>query len=255
MPRVAVIGSCITRDVWPIVGEAPPQDLLYISRTGLASLLAPPLNGVVVDQDAPASLGASTHRAMVADLHKTALTQLVAHRPTHLIFDFIDERFDLLAVQGTLVTHSWELEVSGYARQAPFKDAHVICRTSAACDLLWRLALRQLVDVLDMTPLGEAQLILHETQWASRYLDGAGDRKAFGDVEIFGGKLAAIADYNALLSLQQDAFAAALPRARRVSAPADLQLADTGHRWGLSPFHYIEDYYQDVWRQFQALGI
>ena len=64
MPRVAIIGSCITRDVWPIVGEAPPQDLLYISRTSLASLFAPPLNGVVVSEDPPASLGVSTHRAM-----------------------------------------------------------------------------------------------------------------------------------------------------------------------------------------------
>ena len=255
MPRVAIIGSCITRDVWPIVGEAPPQDLLYISRTSLASLFAPPLNGVVVSEDPPASLGISTHRAMVADIRKTALAQLVAYRPTHLIFDFIDERFDLLAAQGTLVTHSWELDASGYHRQAPFNDAHAISRTSAACDLLWRQALRQMVDVLDMTPLGEAQLILHETQWASHYLDEAGGRQAFGDVEIFGGKLAAIADYNAILSQQQDAFSAALPRARRVCAPRPLQLADVRHRWGLSPFHYIEDYYRAVWREFQALGI
>lgn len=255
MPRVAVIGSCITRDVWPIVGEAPPQDLLYISRTSLASLLAPPINGVVVDQAPPAGLGPSTYRAMVADLRKTALAQLVAHRPTHLIFDFIDERFDLLAVQNTLVTHSWELEVSGYRRQAAFSDAHAVARTSQACDLLWRQALRQLADILEMTPLAEARIILHETRWASHYLDEAGERRAFGDIEIFGSKRAAIADYNAILDQHQAAFAAALPRARRVAAPSDLQLADMRHRWGLSPFHYVEDYYGDVWRQLQALGV
>lgn len=48
--------------------------------------------------------------------------------------------------------------------------------------------------------------------------------KSAGDVEIFGGKLAAIADYNAILSQQQDAFSAALPRARRVCAPGPLNL-------------------------------
>ena len=37
MARVAIIGSCITRDLWPILGEAP-ADLLYISRTSLPSL-------------------------------------------------------------------------------------------------------------------------------------------------------------------------------------------------------------------------
>ena len=48
---------------------------------------------------------------------------------------------------------------------------------------------------------------------------------------------------------------AALPQAVRVAAPTALQLADSRHRWGLSPFHYVEDYYRDIWRQLQALGV
>lgn len=255
MSRVAIIGSCITRDVWPIVGEAPPEDLLYISRTSLPSLFAPPLKGVKISEDLPEGLGASTHRAMVADLHKTALAALVAHRPTHIIFDFIDERLDLLAVQDTLVTHSWELEVGGYLKQPAFQDAHTICRTSPACDLLWREGLDQMAGVLTMTPLADARLIVHETQWATQYLDETGARRPFGEVEIFGGKRAVIDDYNAVLSRHQAAFADAAPNAARVSAPSALHLADCAHRWGLSPFHYVEDYYRDVWRQFQALGV
>ena len=41
MPKVAIIGSCITRDLWPIRGET--AELLYVSRTSLPSLMAPPL--------------------------------------------------------------------------------------------------------------------------------------------------------------------------------------------------------------------
>ena len=238
------------------MGEAQPQDLLYICRTSLASLFAPPLHDVETSQDLPPELGAFPHRAMVADLHKTALGELIAHQPTHIIFDFIDERLDLLAVQETLVTHSWELEVSGYLGQPAFKDAHTIARTSAACELLWRQGLREMAALIDSTPLADAHLILHQAQWATRYRDETAQTRDFAsEVEIFTGKSATIADHNAVLENYEAAFLELLPRAARVAAPPALRLADASHRWGLSPFHYVEDYYREVWRQFQALGI
>lgn len=256
MSRVAVVGSCITRDLWPIVGQAPPQDLLYISRTSLASLFARPLGGVRIAEELPEELAAFPHRAMVCDLRKTALGALVAHRPTHIIFDFIDERLDLLAAGGTVVTHSWELDVSGYLAQAPFSGARTIRRTSAGCELLWRRGLAELSAFIAATPLADARLILHRAHWAERYLDEAGQPQAFEpEVEIFTGKTARIADQNAMLDAYQGAFQEALPQATNVAASPDLILADAQHRWGLSPFHYVEDYYRDVRGQLRALGI
>ena len=245
----------MTRDVWPIVGEAPPQDLLYISRTSLPSLFAAPVRGVDLSENLPPELAAFPHRSMVADLHKSALATLVAHRPTHIIFDFIDERLDLLAVQDTIATHSWELDVSGYLGQPALAGARSIPRASPAVDLIWRQGLDQMAALLRMTPLSDATLILHEAQWAREYLDETGARRAFGEVEIFTGKPAAIADYNAILARHQAAFAAAAPQAIRIAAPPALHLADVGHRWGLSPFHYVEDYYREIWGQLQALGV
>ena len=55
MSKVAIVGSCITRDLWPIVG-AEPSDLLYISRTSLPSLFARPLEGVETAQEPPPGL-------------------------------------------------------------------------------------------------------------------------------------------------------------------------------------------------------
>src|SRR6266481_212201 len=121
MSRIAIVGSCITRDLWRFRGGTSPSgpaDLLYISRTSLPSLFATPVKGFRAAVRPPGGLRPQPHRALVADLSKTALARLVAFRPTHLIFDFIDERFDLLSVDGTLVTDSWELDASGYRRQA-----------------------------------------------------------------------------------------------------------------------------------------
>lgn len=254
MARVAIIGSCITRDLWPILGEAP-GDLLYVSRTSLPSLFARPLAGIEIPDDPPPSLGRHQNNAVRADLRKSSLAALVAHRPTHLIFDFIDERFDLLATRDTLVTRSWELEASCYLAQPGFSPARIVPRESAECDRLWREACVEMAAFLSQTPLREAEIILHASQWAGQYMDPAGGTRAFDpEVMIFEGRLGALEAHNALLRRYQDSFAA-LTGALRVQANPELVLGDVGHRWGLSPFHYVEAYYRDVWRQLQALGI
>ena len=255
MSKVAIIGSCITRDLWPIVG-AEPSDLLYISRTSLPSLFARPLEGVETAQEPPHGLGVFTHRAMVNDLKKRALAALVAYQPTHIIFDFIDERLDLLCVGGTIVTHSWELDVSGYLAQPAFEGAATISRTSSACDLLWLQSADEMAAFIQSTPLRNAALIVHEAQWAQRYRDDSDEILDFADeVEIFQGKPAVIAEHNAMLDFYQPAFRARLPQAVSVAAPPELHLANARHRWGLSPFHYVDDYYREVWSGLKALGI
>jgi hypothetical protein len=254
LSRVAIVGSCITRDLWPILGEAP-GDLLYISRTSLPSLFSTPIRGLDLQDDLPNGLKRHQHNAVVADLRKTALAALVAYRPSHIIFDFIDERFDLLAAPGGLVTQSWELETSGYLAQPPFAGVRAVARTSAACERLWTQALDELCDFLQATPLREARLILHQSQWAQRYRDDAGQMQDFDPVlPIFDGRPARVADHNALLDRYQDRFAAATG-AERVNAGPNLQVGDAGHRWGLSPFHYVTGYYAEIRRQLDRLGV
>lgn len=256
MSRIAIVGSCITRDLWPIVGEAPPEELLYISRTSLPSLVAPPLLGLDWGRERPASLGPFSHRAMIEDLRKTALSRLVAFRPTHIIFDFIDERVDLLAIGDAVVTHSWELEASGYMAESQLREAQRICRTSPGCSLLWRRALSELAALIHSTALASAQLILHEARWATRLQDEARGIEAFQpSVEIFGDRRGLITEHNALLQSYEAAFQKKFPTARTVSAPPSLRVADAHHQWGLSPFHYIPEYYKAVLPQLHAMGV
>ena len=253
--RVAIIGSCITRDLWPILGEAP-RDLLYVSRTSLPSLFSGPVSEVAVAGEPPAPLKRHQHNALSADLTKTALAALVAHAPSHIIFDFIDERFDLMLVRGALVTRSWELEASGYLAQTVFEGARDVPRLSAGCDRLWSDAADELADLLAATPLRDATLILHEARWAAHYLDADGATAAFdAEIEILPGRAARAADHNALLDRYQAGMAARLPGLARVSVPPELRMASVGHRWGLSPFHYVDAYYAEVWRQLAALGV
>lgn len=253
MSRVAIVGSCITRDLWPIRGDGV-EGLLYVSRTSLPSLFSTPVAGFKPKPRPPNGLTLYQHRAVLSDLTKDALAALVAHRPTHVIFDFIDERFDLMSVDGSLITRSWELTESGYLAAPALKRARPIRRLSDACERLWLDAAGELAAFIRATPLKDATLILHEARWAERHLDASGVERPLENVEVLPGEAAEIGDHNALLARYEAAFTGLTPKLARVAAPAQ-RLADVGHRWGLSPFHYVDDYYAEIWRQLRALGV
>jgi hypothetical protein len=252
MARVAIIGSCITRDLWPIRGDGN-EDLVYVSRTSLPSLFSPPVRGFRPGPQ-PAALRRHQHAAVVADLDKSGLRRLVDFAPTHVIFDFIDERFDLLAVGGSLATCSWELTESGYLGHPALDGARRIPRLSAACERLWRRGAEEMAAFVRATPLSGARLVLHVARWAAERQDAAGARRPLRDVEILAGEPAEIGRHNALLERYEGYFQSLMPPMDRVDA-AGFRVADETHQWGLSPFHYVPDYYAEVRRQLAALGV
>ncbi len=253
MSRVAIVGSCITRDVWRFRG-APVADLHYISRTSLPSLFADPVAGFRPAAKPPGGLKPQPHRALVADLTKTALAGLVAFAPTHVIFDFIDERFDLLATNTSLVTHSWELEASGYLKLPALRGARPVPRLSAAAERLWLEAAGEFAALIRATPLRDARLILHEARWAQDHRGPDGADVPLNGVEILPGSPADIGEQNALLTRYEAAFTDLLPGMARVAAPRNRH-ADKAHEWGLSPFHYERVYYAEILRQLADLGV
>lgn len=253
MSRVAIVGSCITRDLWPVRGDAL-ENVLYVSRTSLPSLFSPPVAGFRPAARPPEPLRNHQHKALVADLTKTALARLVAFRPTHLIFDFIDERFDLLSVGGALATRSWELEASGYLAQRALKRARRIARLSPACEQLWLDGAAEFAAFIRATPLRHAQLILHSARWATESRGKDGALRPVADVEVLPGEPADVARQNALLTRYEAAFTELMPPMNRVEAPSE-RIADEAHQWGLSPFHYVPAYYRAIWSQLEALGV
>lgn len=253
MIRIAIVGSCVTRDLWPIRGGGA-ELLLYVSRTSFPTLLSAPVEGFHPAPNPPGDLRLHEHRALVADLRKTALHRLITYRPTHLIFDFIDERFDLLAAGGGLALNSGEMVRSGYLAQSAFSERRLIPRLSDTCERLWLEAASEFAAVVRATPLREAKLILHSARWATRQRAPDGGLRPIEGVEIVGGQPAEIAPYNAVLERQEAAFTALMPPMAKVDAGA-WRLADSAHQWGLSPFHYVPEYYDEVRRQLVGLGL
>lgn len=255
-PRVAMIGSCVTRDIWslPMFTPADRKALFVLARTSLASLFTAPHGDFSPPDPLPPGLSRFEIRMIGYDLRKTGLAELVAHQPTHLILDVIDERFDLLARDETVATYSWDLELLG-APQGELADYRRIPRRSDAAHALWRRGLAELAGFL-ARELPDTQVILHEARCATERLDLEGRRGPMPEAWPFWpGHAWSIADQNAAFDAYLGELRAAFPQALRLRAPDELTLADDGHRWGLAPFHYVEDYYRWIWRELEALGL
>lgn len=248
--RVAILGSCVTRDLWRMAG-APAEGLLYVSRTRLPSLFAARPAGLALPADAPPGLRPNPAKALRADLSKTGLDALIRFRPDLVILDYIDERFDLLAGAGGIVTASWELATSGWDALPPLPDLNRIDALGEADATLWRRSLDALATLFAPGgALSGARVVLHEAAWAGALRDASGRVEALEpDLEITPGRRAPRVAHNARLGRMHAATRAAIPGLTVVRAPDPLVLADPGHVWGLSPFHYVSDYYAEVWRQ------
>lgn len=246
-PRIAVLGSCVTRDVWWILDRPPSQPELFVGRTSLAS--ASLAEGCANVLDPLADLEPQTchgfARAMVmTEFGKTAFDQIAAAKPDTIVLDFIDERFDLLDCDGVLVTESLELIESGMMAQPALAQARRIPRFSDEAWSLWAAGLLRLRRAFDEARLLPSRIVLHACLWADE-VEAATGRHAYPDrCEIMLGRPTSRAANNDLLRRMHDAFAACFPEAVVIEPPADLRVADAAHRWGFSPFHFIPQYYQ-----------
>ena len=248
--RVAILGSCVSRDLWRMAG-APAGDLLYISRTRLPSLFGARPKGLVLPEGPPPGLRPNPARALRTDLSKTGLDALVWFRPDLVLLDYIDERFDLLVGAGGVVTASWELETAGWDALPPLMTLRRLDALGDADATLWRRGLDALATLFAPGgALSGARVVLHEAAWAGALRDASGRVEALEpDLEITPGRRAPWAAHNARLARMHAATRAAIPRLEIVKAPDSLIFSDPDHVWGLSPFHYVPDYYAEVWRQ------
>ena len=248
--RVAIIGSCVSRDLWRMAG-APADELLYICRTRLPSLFGARPAGLILPEGAAPNLRPNPARALRTDLSKTGLDEIIRFRPDIVLLDFIDERFDLLVGDGAVVTASWELETSGWDALPPLMPLRRLDALGDADATLWRRSLDALATLFTPgAPLSGARPVLHAAAWAGALRDASGRTEALEpDLEITPGRRASRAAHNARLARMHALTRAAIPGLEVVKAPDSLVFSDPDHVWGLSPFHYVGDYYAEIWRQ------
>ncbi|MGF7022919.1 DUF6270 domain-containing protein [Brachybacterium tyrofermentans] len=237
--RVAIYGSCVARDAVDLAGGDALDVSVYVARQSLisaghdASALFP--EGARVES-------AFQRRMMESDFAGDLSERLdsVVSTTDLLLWDLTDERHGVhVFADGTVVTRSIDvlgvpevLEVVDGARHIPFgSDEHFD---------LWATRAEQFRDHLRGSGMFDRTIVL-QIPWALVTSDGRGTPWSMGTRAIDANE-AYRRYYDHLRDLGFTIFE---------MQPLGV-LADPEHRWGLAPFHYTQDVYEEIVAQVLA---
>lgn len=172
---------------------------------------------------------------IIRDFNKSFLQEIKFKKESVVIIDFIDERFDLLKVDDSYVTRSNEFvngkldETYAFERISRFQEeTHVLWEKSCL------VFLEQLLSIISVE-----NIIIHEAYWTEKYIDKNNNLINFPDLKI-------IRTNNEVLQRYYGFVKSRFPHIACVSAE---RIGSANHKWGLSPVHYTEKYYMDIYSQ------
>jgi len=225
-PRIFIIGSCVSRDVFRLPHTAIIAD--YVARSSLASAfdhLPWEADWAVVE----ASIASPFQRRLVTiDLQKRLPSLLRETDYDLILLDFIDERFNLIELNGQVATLSNELSVTNLHKTSP---ATKVEPTDPQRHEKWRYGLSQLLEIAGHRGV---PVFLNKVLWATH--DNLGN--AFDPSSIQHG--------NALL---EKLYSEVPDEVRVISHSPETLVGDVDHVWGRSPFHYSRAVYETVLKE------
>jgi hypothetical protein len=225
-PTYSLIGCCVTRDAAELGRDPLPRPVHFVSRTRVQSLVSTPSP---IDPDEIKLDSAFQRRTIVEDHRKTALAPLegIDHP---IVIDLIDERWPLGDTGSGLVTSTMYFRNAGLDKSAGFTPVRNDYELED--DGPFATAVKELVARLPRVPV-----LVHRAFWASHTTAG----EPVSDLKITRRNNAWLE--RAYAMLEAALGDRALPP---VEVDGALRVADPEHRWGLGPYHYIDEYYTEL---------
>lgn len=229
--RFGIFGSCVSRD---IISEQRTPDIIvsyYIARSTIRSALSPSCREIA--SRFAQEVGTNFEdRSFLADLRKTTFQKIQQSSADAVIVDLIDERHATWTDGTHILSDSKGFKsslgkIDGWER----KSAASTHRETVKKAPVWALSLKQ--------ALPDTPIVLHRALWATN-TDAPADQ---------------VNKANAFLSELYDIIEDNIPDIHPVQVGSEYLLSDLDHIWGEAPYHYIPEYYDEIWRQIVALGL
>ena len=240
--KIAIFGSCVTRDLFEDPALRPAM-AHYASRSSVISVVADP---VPLAEEEVTLDSAYQKRAVLADFHKTFFPDIEALAPDWAVIDLVDERFNVLRTDGSFVTESSAFSSAGLAASGRFRFQPVRRLTGEAEQLFEEAAVAFVRRLTEIVPA--ERVILHRGLWLTRFRRGDA-------VEDFPEpRLGYARQNNASLEREYDVLASLLgPAAHAIGPDPARNLADFEHKWALEPFHYEQAYNEQAIARIREL--
>lgn len=239
--QVVIYGSYVSRDVFNFPEADAFEITKYYARSSLASLYSP-----VVKEDAYSDNLASSfqQRLVRTDLKKHFVEEIGMLGYDLLLLDLIDERFDLFVFDdGAICTLSNELVTAGF--DPANNKGRVVKSGSDEFYALWERGWENFLAHLKMLDLAQ-RLFVHKTFWS--FHDAQGN-----DYRAHSAK--SVQNANAFLERLYRRIERDLPPTQFIEADRNYGVGAVEHRWGRSPFRFIDEYYKDLAAVLQKTAV
>lgn len=198
-------------------------------RSSCASAMSKPVPLSGVNLDAVSST--FKQQTIINDFQKKLLVDLETTEFDVLLIDFIDERFALkIYEEGRIVTASAELQETGSVTL----DNSLVYVGDEKRFSLWHEAWDKFMDFCDRHGIRD-KIVLNCVYWADHMENGEPVSHVTQNY---------IARNNAFLDRIYEVVKEDIPESRCICYSDGLIVANSKHRWGISPFHYIDDVYE-----------
>ena len=233
--RILILGSCVSRDILNFDDAAQFKLVDYYARSSLASLGSNPSN---VNDDDLLRITSPFQRRMVArDIQKSFYCDALQSKEFDvLLIDLVDERFDIFEMApDSFVTLSSELFSSGLVATSQRDSENWIVSGSDRHRRLWVEGMERLFSELKILELTD-RVVINRVFWADSLEDGSPLPAPFST--------AVIKQANIHLGWMYEQLERFLAPNKWLYFPGAVLRANPQHQWGVSPFHYCEEYYR-----------
>lgn len=228
--KVAVFGSCVSRDAFAMYPVEGIEVAEYMARSSLASafqLQSAPKEWL----DRLMRIESTFQRRMVdIDMSKRAADILLKSEADVVLVDMIDERFRLVR-QGQNGYATWSSEFGKLELPVDEFD-EVLGPLDADRMLAWEDGAKILI-----RSLMPRRLVINRAFWSESYTDGTElpNQQGISQANQY---LKAMYDDLERMALSEGASVSV------ITYPKQCVRADAEHKWGESPFHYVQKFYE-----------
>lgn len=231
--KLGILGSCVTRDAFEYKPGFFDVSGNYFARGSIVSMMSPACS---VSYSAILESNQWVKWLIVNDFEKNVLRIIKQKALDVVVIDLIDERFDILSWRGTYLNMSYEFRKSC----SSFIDdptSTTLERDSDFIHAVFENSARRLGDYL-RDECSNTRVILHEVYASDWYVK---------DEEIIlfeEGVRERNRVMNRYFKYYYSVLKGSLDLSAVVRVPDEYNVANSTHRWGLAPFHFVDGYYK-----------
>lgn len=231
MKNILIFGSCVSRDTLEFKSSESYNLVGYFARSSLATLSSTLDNSSVkkeYSQNLDKITSAFQRRMVEYDFDRSVLKSIEKNNFDVILMDLIDERFHLAVLNNnSFVTRSNEF------LRTSIKPKSTINAQSDNFFDLWTKGVKVFLDNLIEKNIIH-KLVVQKAYWTNK-LDNGDLIQDISDEKVKEENEKLEKMYNFLKNyLKEDQF---------ISIPENLIIAKSEHKWGISAFHYIDEYY------------